>query len=266
MSGRVVPLLALILLETPLSWVGLICHEEGHGLVALAQGGTFTGIVLTQTVSYALAYSYLVSIGGWVGDYALAIVALLLYWRIKPKSFLGRSVLAVLIVQNLTNEPPYIASLQGDSLGTLGVLEATGIGKLSSTAVLEATALVLGLVGVYCAWRIFRTYFSSVFSWISSRRASWASLIFVVGSAAYTWFGYFTPSESSLTNNLLVQLVPYVGFLVVFAFLVIPPAPEGTPKVPAGGPAIATVVFIVLLFVEAQIVFFFAMPATIPFP
>ncbi len=201
-----------------------------------------------------------------MGDYALAVAALLLYWKVKPKSFLGRSVLAVLIVQNLINEPPYIASLQNDSSGALGVLEVTGIGKLSSIAVLEVTALVLGLVGIFCAWRIFRTYLSNLFGWIGSRRASLASLIFVVGSAAYTWFGYFVPSEYALTNNLLFQLVPFIGFLVVFSLFVVPPAPVGNPGTLGRGPTVATVAFIVLLFIEAQIVFFFVLPITIPFP
>ena len=78
---------------------------------------------------------YLVWIGGWMGQYALAIAALLLYWSVKPRSFLGRSVLVVLIVQNLISEPPYIASLQGDSAGTLKVLEATGISGWQSVAI-----------------------------------------------------------------------------------------------------------------------------------
>jgi len=238
-------------------------------LVALAQGGTFTGILLTQTGSYALANSYLVSVGGWLGDYALAIAAMLLLWKIRPKSFLGRSVLAVLIVQNLIGEPPYIASLQFDSAGTLGVLEAAGIGKLPSMAVLETTALVLGLIGIYVAWRVFRTYLSGLFKWIGGRRAGWASLLFVAGGAAEDWFLNLVPGGSALTNNLFFQLVTFIGFLAVFSFLVIPPklvGIPGTPVIPDGGPTIATVAFIVLLFVEAQIVFFFVLPITIPFP
>ncbi len=234
--------------------------------MALAQGGTFTGILVTQSGSYALAQSNLVSVGGWMGQYALAIAALLTYWKVRPKSFLGKSVLAVLIIQNLISEPPYIASLQGDSAATLGILEKAGIGMLPSIAILEITALVLGLVGIYGALRILRTYLSSIFSWIGSRRASWASLVFVVGEAAYTWFTNLVPSESVLTTNTLFQVASFIGFLVVFSLFVIPPVPVGTLGIPSRGPTITTVVFIVLIFVEAQIVFFFVLPITIPLP
>lgn len=265
-SERVIPILALILLETPLSWVGGICHEGGHGLVALAQGGTFTGILFTQSGSYALANSYLVWIGGWMGQYALAIAALLLYWRIKPKSFLGGSVLAVLIIQNLISEPPYISSLQGDSAFTLKMLEATGIGRLPSVAILEITALALGLIGIYGAWRIFRTYLSGLFKWIGDRRAGWASLLFVVGSAASNWFANLVPSESVLTTNIPFEAGSGIAFLIIFSLFVIPSAPVAVSGAPSGGPTTAAVAFIVLLFIEAQLVFFFVLPITIPFP
>lgn len=201
-----------------------------------------------------------------MGEYALAIAAMLLYWRIKPKSFLGRSVLVVLIVQNLISEPPYIASLQGDSAFTLKVLEATGIGRLPSVAILEITALALGLIGIYGAWRIFGTYLSGLFKWMGGWRASWASLLFVVPSSAYNWFANLVPGESVLTTNILFQVVSFIAFLVIFSLLVIPPAPVAILGAPGGGPTIATVVFIVLLFIEAQLVFFFALPITIPFP
>jgi hypothetical protein len=265
-SNRLVPVLALLLLETPLNWIGLICHEGGHGLVALAQGGTFTGILFTQSGSYALASSYLVSIGGWMGQYALAVVALLLLWWLEPRSFLGRSVLVILIVQNLISEPPYIASLQGDSAGTLAVLEASGVGKLPSIAILEGLALVLALIGIYVAWRIVKTYFSNVFLWIGNRRASWASLLFVAGSSAYIWFGNLVPSESVLTTNIIFQVVSFAAFLVIFSLLVIPQAPVESSGVLKVIRTPATLVFIILLFIEAQLFYFFALPITIPFP
>jgi hypothetical protein len=262
-SDRLVPILALLLLETPLSWIGGFCHEGGHGLVALAQGGSFTGILFTQSGSYALASSYLVSIGGWVGQYTLAVVALLLYWRTRPTSFLGRSVLVVLIVQNLTNEPPYIASLQGDSAATLKLLEATGMGGLASESILEGAALLLGLVGTYVAWRAARTYLSSVFEWIAPRRATLASLFLVLGMAAYAWFADLVPSEIPLATNDLFQLVASVAFLLVFSLVVIPPRLAPTPR-KWSGPSGVTLAFIVLLFTEAQLIYWFVLPLTIP--
>jgi hypothetical protein len=265
-SNRLVPVLALLLLETPLNWIGGVCHEGGHGLVALAQGGTFTGILFTESGSYALASSYLVWIGGWMGQYALAVAGLLLLWWLKPRSFLGRSVLVILIVQNLISEPPYIASLQGDSAAALSVLEAAGFGKLPSIAILEALALILALIGIYVAWRIVKTYVSNVFLWIGSRRASWASLLFVAGSAAYVWFGNMVPSESVLTANIIFQVVSFAAFLVIFSLFVIPRPPIESLGIPKGGPTTATLVFIILLFIEAQLFYFFALPITIPFP
>ena len=231
--------------------------------MALVQGGTFTGIVFTQSGFYALANSYLVWIGGWMGQYALALSALLIYRRVKPKSFLGRSALVVLVVQNLISEPPYIASLQGDSQYTLRVLKATGLGGLPSVAAMETIALVLGLIGIYGAWRIFRSYLSSLFNWIGGRRAGWASLLFVAGSAADYWFTNLVPRVPATVN--LLRFPAEIGFLAVFSFLVIPPKPVGIQRIPDGGPTIATTVFIVLLFVEAQLVFF-VLPLTIPFP
>ena len=265
-TNRLIPILALLLLETPLSWIGGICHEGGHGLVALAQGGTFTGILLTQSGSYALASSYLVWVGGWMGQYALAAAALLLYWKVKPRSFLGRTILAVLVVQNLIDEPPYIASLQGDSAFALKVLEATGIGRLPSVGILETAALVLGVIGIYGAWRTFRSYLSGVFNWIGGRRGTWASLLFVVGSAVFSWSSNLGLSESVLTTSILLQVASFIAFLLVFSLLVVPQAPVGVPRTTGGGPTVAALAFIVLLFVEAELASFFVLPITIPFP
>jgi hypothetical protein len=265
-SDRLVPLLAFLLLQTPLGYVGLICHEGGHGMLALAQGGTFTGILITQSGSYAMAASHLISIGGWAGQYALAIAALLLLWARKPKSFLGRSVLTALIVQNLVNEPPYIASLQSDSAATLKLLEATGIGEWQSVATIETVALVLGLVGGYMAWKVFRSYLSGMFRWIGTRRAGLASLLFVAGSAAVSWLAYLAPAESVLVTSTPFQALSFVAFLVLFSVVVIPPEPVEPTGKWEGWPSKSAGAFVVLLFIEAQLVYFFALPIWLPFP
>jgi len=265
LSDRFIPVLTLLLLSTPLSYIGDICHETGHGLLALAQGGTFTGIVIGQGASYALANSYLVSIGGWIGQYVLASVVLLLYWVFKPKSFLARSAVALLVLQNTVNQPGYIASLQGDSAGTLQVLEATGIGQQASVAFLESVALVLLLIGVYVSWRIVRTYFSETFQWTSRRRSRMASILFVGGVAAISWFS-FSSIGDWVATNALTQFLLFMAFLLVLAFVVIPSAPSSWQRAKDSGPSLATLVFVVLLFVEAQLVYFFVLPVTIPYP
>jgi len=146
------------------------------------------------------------------------------------------------------------------------VLEATGIGKLPSIAILETFALILGVIGIYVAWRTVKTYVSSVFMWIGSRRAGWASLLFVAGSAAYIWFGNLVPSESVFTTNTFFQIASFAAFLVIFSLLVIPRPPVESSGIPKRGPTTATLGFIVLLFIEAQLFYFFALPITIPFP
>lgn len=266
LSERFIPILTLLLLSAPLSYIGDFCHETGHGLLALAQGGTFTGVVIGQSGSYALANSYLVSIGGWIGQYALAAFVLLISWRFKPKSFLARSTVAMLVLQNLIAQPAYIASLQGDSARTFQVLEATGIGQQASVALLESVALVLLLVGVYVSWRIVRTYFSEVFQWASSRRSSLASTLFVAGSAASVWFAYSSLGESMVITNTLTQVLFFMAFLVAFAFVVIPPPSLSLTRANNSGPSIVTFAFVILLFLEAQLVCYFVLPVTIPFP
>ena len=266
MWGRLVPFAALLLLETPLNYVGLICHEGGHGVVALAQGGTFTGILITQTGSYALASSSLVWIGGWAGQYVLAVAALLLYWKARPRSFLGRSVLVVLAVQNLLNEPPYIASLQNDSEGALRSLETLGIGASASAILLVAIALALGAIGGYAAWKVVKNYLSSIFDWMTTRRAKWAALFFIVGSGAEVWVGYFVPSIASVTTSPLVLIPALIAFFLLLSLVVVPPPPPEFVQSRRQGPSIPTLTFIMILFIEAQIVFFLSLPLTIPFP
>ena len=128
----------------------------------------------------------------------------------------------------------------------------------------EAVALLLGLVGAYISWRTVRTYLSNVFHWIGNRRANWASLFFVAGSVAYAWFGYLAPSETPLTTNVLLQVVSYIAFLAIFPVFAIPPGPVESSGTQKGGPTFATLAFIVLLFIEAQLIYFFALPLTIP--
>jgi hypothetical protein len=267
LTDRIVPILTLLLLSTPLTYIGTIFHEEGHGLLALAQGGTFTGIVIGQGPSYALASSYLVPIGGWIGDYVLLVMVLLLSWILKPRSFLARSVVAMLVLFESIGPPAYIASLQGDSAATLHILEATGIGYGASVAILESVALVLFLAAAYVSWRVFRPYFSQSFPWITRRRASLAAISFVVASEAIILAGNVSPVfGTTMALVSVVQVAIFAAFLVGFSLLAIPAAPPDSTGRPDGGPSTSTVVFVVLLFIEAQLVFFFVLPITIPFP
>ena len=267
LTDRVVPILLLLLLSFPLSYIGTIFHEEGHGMLALAQGGTFTGIIIGQEGSYALASSYLVPIGGWMGDYVLLVIVLALSWMMKPKSFLARSVVAILVLQESIGQPAYVASLQGDSAATLNILEATGIGYGTSVAILESVALVLFLAATYLSWRVFRQYFSQSFPWIKGRRVNAAAISFVVAGEVIVLVGDVSPILGT-TMALIseVQIAIFVAFLVGLSLLAIPAAPPDWMGRRVGGPSVSTVVFVSLLFVEAQLVLFFALPVTIPFP
>jgi hypothetical protein len=264
LSDRFIPILTLLLLSTPLSYLGAMFHEEGHGLLALAQGGTFTGIVIGRDASYALASSYLVSIGGWIGQYLLLLIVLVLSWRLKPKSFLAQSVVAILVLHESIDQPGYMASLQGDSASTLRVLEAAGIGHVPSVAILKSIALVLLVVGTYVSWRVLRTYFSRVFPWIEKRRSSEASILFVVLSAI-TVYASFTPiGETVIVSNPVDQVLFFAAFLVLLSFLAIPPAPQSWQKPKDRGSPYPAFAFALLLLIEAELVYFFVLPITIP--
>jgi len=235
--------------------------------LALAQGGTFTGIIIGQEGSYALANSYLVSIGGWMGEYVLLVIVLALSWLLKPKSFLARSVVALLVLHESISQPAYIASLQGDSAATLQILETAGIGNGASVLILESVALVLFLVAAYLSWRVFRPYFSQSFPWITKRRASLTAISFVVASEVIVLVGYVSPILVT-TMGLIseVQIAIFVAFVVGLSLLAIPAAPPDWMGGRIGGPTASTVVFVSLLFVEVQLVFLFVLPVTIPFP
>ena len=262
LTDRIVPILTLLLLYSPLSYVGTIFHEEGHGLLALAQGGTFSGIVITREGSYAFANSYLVSIGGWIGEYVLLVIVLVLSWKLKPRGFLTRSVVAMLVLLETIDQPGYIASLEGDSAATLQILEATGLGWGISVAILESVALVLFLVAAYVSWRVFRTYFSQTFPWITRRRASLVAISFVVAGEVLILSANFY----SVILSPVVQIAAFAAILVGVSLLAIPAAPPDSTARRDGRPSISTVVFVVLLFIEVQLVFFFVLPITIPFP
>jgi hypothetical protein len=265
LSDRFIPVLTLLLLSTPLSYAGTLFHEEGHGLLALAQGGTFTGIVIERDMAYALANSYLVWIGGWIGQYVLLAIVLVLSWRLKPKSFLARSAVAMLVLHESIDQPPYIASLQGDSAGTLEVLEATGIGRGASVAILESIALVLLVLGAWLSWKVFRTYFSQVFPWIERRRSGQASGIFVALVVASVFAGE-TLGVSVLASNAINQALIAIAILMVLSFVAIPAAPRTWQRPKDWGSRYPAFAFALLLFTEAELVYFFVLPITIPFP
>src|SRR5579872_3558071 len=79
-SRRLLPLLALFLLYFPLALISGLCHETGHGVVSLITGGTFTGIIMSgrQMEMLGAVRSPIVSIGGWLGQYAIAVVVILI--------------------------------------------------------------------------------------------------------------------------------------------------------------------------------------------
>ena len=266
LSARFIPLLAFLFLNTPLSYIGDIFHEEGHCFLALAQGGTCTGIIIGQSESYALASSYIVSVGGWAGQYVLVAIVILLALRIKPKSFLARSAVTIIVFQNLINPPAYIASLQGDSAAALNILEEAGVGRLASVIFLESAAIILFLVGGYVSWRYVRRYFADLFRWVSARRLNAAAMLFVAGGIASTLFAYTSLGRAMLLTSAGIQAIAALGFLAIFAFFIIPPPPAMWKGTESTGPSFAMVTFAILLFVEAQLIFYFVLPVTILFP
>ena len=266
LSDRIIPILTFLLLSTPLSYIGTVFHEEGHGLLALAQGGTFSGIVIEQGAAYALANSYLVSIGGWIGDYLLLAVVLTVSWKLKPKSFLARSAVAMIVIHEAFTVPRYIASLQGDAEATLQVLERAGVKSGTSVFLLESVACALLAIGVYISWRVLRSYFSQSFPWMEGRRSSRVAMLFVV-LVTISVFSTIAPTEGPvIASDFVFQALVAAGLLFLFSLVAIPPAPESWPKASDSRVPIPTFAFSILLFIEAELVYFFVLPVTIPFP
>jgi len=262
--GRLFPFLALLLLYFPLSYVDVLCHEMGHCLLALAQGGTCTGIVIRQEGGEALANSYLVSFGGWLAQYVLALAVVLLSRALEPKSFTARSVVVLIVLFNLMGPPTYIASLHDDSFGALQVLEATGVGLNVSIVLLEGAAAVLFVVGGYVSWKALSAYLSDIFGWMESKRSSQAALVLIAVGVPIVLI------SSAILNGPEPQFsfegsATFIALIFSFALVIIPPAPpswRGTNV----GPSRAALAVIVLLFIETQLIYFFVVPITIPIP
>ena len=199
-----------------------------------------------------------------MGQYVLALTVLPLSRALKPKSFAARSVVALLVLFNLMDQPAYIASLHDDSARALQVLEATGIGLHASIALLECSAAVLLVIGGYVSWKILRAYFSGVFGWIERKRSAEAALVLVAFLAAFTFLGQYFASLSELPESFAGAVI-FVAFVLIFAFVIIPPAPKSWHGVTVG-PSSAALAVIVLLFIETQLIYFFVLPITIPIP
>ena len=265
---RLIPLLALFLLFFSVSYISGFVHETGHGLLALAQGGTFTGIIIEQGRWEASANSPLVSIGGWLGQYALAVAILLLVRKFNPVSFTARSVALLLILSNLLSPPAYMASLYGDSQGFLEVLTAY-IGLAASIAVIEGAAAALTVAGMYVCWRISRQYFSNVFPWMTSKRFNFAGLILTALYTLFVYIGYsgFRFGLPGLSSESFVGIILFITLLVIFSFFVIPSVPISYQN-KVIGPTSKSLALIVLLFILTQVIYFSILPyaaITIPF-
>jgi sterol desaturase/sphingolipid hydroxylase (fatty acid hydroxylase superfamily) len=128
-----------------------------------------------------------------------------------------------------------------------------------------SAAVLLLLVGGYVSWRIFRNYFLGIFQWMGSRRSSEVSATFVAVISMASLFAYTSFGESLVTNTL-TQILLGLAFLLVLALVAIPRAPSSWPETQYSGPSLATFVFELLIFLEAQLVYYFVLPVTIPFP
>ena len=172
----------------------------------------------------------------------------------------------MLVLHETIGQPAYIASLQGDSAGALQVLEATGIGQEASVAILESIALVLLVLGAWLSWRVFRTYFSQVFPWIEGRRSGQASILFLILTVALIFAGNAPIEVSVIASSGIIQALGFVAVLMAMSFVAIPPAPQTWQRPKDLGSRYPAFAFAILLFVEAELVYLFVLPITIPFP
>lgn len=250
---RLIPLLTLVMLLSPVYYLTGFCHELGHGLIGLGQGFSFTGIVLGRNSAYAMVQnSPSVSIGGWIGQYALAVGVGLASWKAKPRSFTARSLVFIIVIQNLLGPPLAIASLTGDS-GNLLAMISPPLSASLVVAVLEGTAAALFIIGFYYSTGIAQRYFEHVFPWMSEGRSRYLALLAVALSAANVTLTFPLPWIGPLF------LIPIFGL----AFAFIPTRPALHPSVPTG-PARTTFVITLLIFVLSEAIYYFVLPITIP--
>jgi hypothetical protein len=254
LSGRrFVPLLTLVLIAFPVSYVTTLCHELGHGLVGLTQGFQFTGIFLGPGVAYALVTnSPLVSLGGWLGQYTLAVCVALFSWKVNPRSFTARSLAFIIIAENLIETPFAIASLSGDS-GNLLLMTSPSFGASLVVAILEGSAVALFAVGFYFSFRVAQKYFGHVFPWVNDRRTSYLALFAIALVAAYGILGYFTAWAEPLLLVLFFTLV----------FMSIPSPPSSSSIMPSG-PTRVTFIIVFLVFLSTEVFQNLILPLTIP--
>lgn len=105
------PWLVLLLLLLPVMYLSIFVHELGHGIIAIVQGGVFNGITIYMIGGEANAQSPLAPVGGWIAQFVLVLLALLVFRRVKPTSFTANSFVLVLVVSNLLYPAAYIGSL-----------------------------------------------------------------------------------------------------------------------------------------------------------
>lgn len=252
---RFIPLLTLVLLSFPVSYLTVLCHELGHGLVGLAQGSPFLGIFLSPNLACALVNnSPVVSVAGWLGQYVLATGAGLVSWKVSPRSFTARSLILIIVLANLIGVPFEIASLNGDS-GNLILMLSPSVGASLVVAVLEGTAAALLIVGIYFSVGVARSYVGLVFPWITAKRSTVLALsLLVVAFAA--------------ANEILGSMLPWIGLplLVLFfvlGFSLIPTRPSSYPAM-ATLPSRATFAITIAVFLLTEAFTYLVLPITIP--
>jgi hypothetical protein len=241
------------MLYSPAYYLTIICHELGHGLIGLAEGFTFTGIVVGRNVDYALVQnSPLVSVGGWLGQYALAAGVGVAAWRIRPRSFTVTSLAPIIVVANLLAPPLYIASLTGDS-GNLLLMISPSLGTHLTVAILEGSAAVLLIIGFYLSIRIVQTYFRQVFPWMSERRSGYLTIIAVA----------LLPADTVVSDFLSWSGPLFLVLIFALGFVLIPARPASHQPAPVG-PSLGAFVITLLVFVLGGAIFYMVLPITIP--
>jgi|GEM_PF-6898960 len=250
--NRFIPLLTLVLLSFPVDYLTTLCHELGHGLVGLAQGSPFTGIFLGANVAYALVNnSPLVSVGGWIGQYALAAGVGLASWKAKPRSFTVRSLVFIIMIENLIGVPFAIASLNGDSSNLL-LMTSPPLGAGLVVAVLEGAAAALLIIGSYFTIGIAQDYFRHVFPWITKRRSRYLALFAIALVAVEETIGF---QPYGIGPLLLI-------FFFIMGFTLIPARPSSYPAMTTL-PSRTTFAIVIAVFLLTESFTYLVLPITI---
>lgn len=224
--GDVFIFVLFILVFTVARFIGILVHEVGHGLVAIALGGDFfamyaspgTGLSYVYTENLSWNQRIFVDLGGVMSQAILGVILFIVYLRFR--GFLTRIFTLQLLVVLLVYPFLYLGlSVFYSGDGFLIVEEIKTYTQFDSSIVLVVASLSLASIAGYFITR-------RVFAFINE------------------YFPLFTKQDKFLTLFLFFSIPLVVGFIGAIAAISIIPLKD--------------IQFFIAFLITANILFFFA--------